>query len=271
MNLKKLVHALVAQFPITLDVNHNLNVILSIVEQAQEDTLIVLPEGALSGYDEDARFVQNIDLPLLNDSNQRLRRVVERQNVHLVFGSCLYEDGKWFNAGIYYSPRKEFIYRKVNLATNERRCFTAGDSLSSVETRINGQPIKLGIQLCREIRFPEQWQFLARQGAEVFVYLTNAVGDSTHAVGDSTHAQVWRSHLISRAAENQRFVLCANNAHPTQKCPSMIIAPSGEVAWEKLSAGVEVGRYTLDLSQVSNWYLDQSRRELLNITDNPNA
>lgn len=261
MNPKRLIHAIVAQFPVTLDIKHNLNVILSIVEQAKESSLILLPEGALSGYDEDARFLESIDLSLLTDSLQTLRRAVERQNVHLIFGSCLNENGKWFNAGIYYSPRKEFIYRKVNLATNERGCFTAGSNLSIIEILVNDQPVKLGIQLCREIRFPEQWQLLARQGAEVFCYLTNAVGYSSQA-------QVWRSHLISRAAENQRFVLCANNAHPAQKCPSMIIAPSGEVVWEKLSANVEIGRYTLDLSQVSNWYLDQSRRDLLNLASN---
>lgn len=257
MNPKRHIHALVAQFPITLDIKHNLNVILSIVEQAKENTLIVLPEGALSGYDEDAQFLRNIDLSLLTDSLQTLRRVVERQNVHLVFGSCLFEDGKWFNAGLYYSPQHELIYRKVNLATSERGCFAAGSNLSITETHIDDQPVKLGIQLCREIRFPEQWQFLARRGAEIFCYLTNAVGDSAQA-------QVWRSHLVSRAAENQRFVLCANNAHSAQKCPSMIITPSGEVIWERLSADIEIGQHILDLSQVSNWYLDQSRHDLLN-------
>ena len=253
----RLINAIVAQFSVTFDIKHNLNVILSTIEQAKEDSLIVLPEGALSGYDEDARFLQSIDPSLLEDALQTLRRVVERKNVNLIFGSCLFENGNWFNAGIHFAPRHEFIYRKVNLATNERGCFTAGSNLSIIKTRINNQPVKLGIQLCREIRFPEQWQFLARQGAEVFCYLTNAVGDSSQA-------QVWRSHLVSRAAENQRFVLCVNNAHSAQKCPSMIIAPSGVVIWERLSADVEIGQHILDLSQVSNWYLDQSRRDLLN-------
>ncbi len=54
----RLVNAVVAQFPITLDIKHNLNVILSIVEQVKENTLIVIPEGALSGYDEDAQFCE---------------------------------------------------------------------------------------------------------------------------------------------------------------------------------------------------------------------
>jgi len=108
--------------------------------------------------------------------------------------------------------------------------------------------------LC-EIRFPEQWRYLARAGAEVFVYLTNAVG---HA----PMAPVWRSHLSSRAAENQRFVLGTNNAHPKQNCPSMIVAPGGQVLGEALSPAPESKHCELDLSQVSDWYISQMRDDV---------
>ncbi|MGL5076546.1 MAG: carbon-nitrogen hydrolase family protein, partial [Waterburya sp.] len=215
--MNQIVSTLVAQFPVTLDIQHNLDVILSIISQAEPDTLVILPEGALSGYADDTKFLGKINQQLLAIALQKLQKTVVQSDIHLIFGSCLLENGEWYNAGIYYGRRqKQFIYRKVNLATSERTRFTAGSRLSLVEIDINGRSIKLGIQLCREIRFPEQWQYLARKGAEVFVYLTNAVGDATQTA-------IWRSHLISRAAENQRFVLCANNAHTAQKCPSMIV------------------------------------------------
>ncbi|HYF63264.1 MAG TPA: nitrilase-related carbon-nitrogen hydrolase [Herpetosiphonaceae bacterium] len=105
------------------------------------------------------------------------------------------------------------------------------------------------------MRFPEQWQLLARGGAQIFAYLTNAVGDAAQA-------PVWRSHLVSRAAENQRFVLAANAAHPAQKCPSMIVTPGGSVVWETLSPAGASGQATLDLDAVADWYLSQSRRDL---------
>ncbi|MFD3156762.1 hypothetical protein ACFIJ5_07880 [Haloimpatiens sp. FM7330] len=53
---------LVGQFPIKCDINENLKNILSILEQSEEDDLVVLPEGALSGYSEDISFLENIDL-----------------------------------------------------------------------------------------------------------------------------------------------------------------------------------------------------------------
>ncbi len=252
-----LINTLVAQFPITLDIRQNLDVILSFIIQAKPETLIILPEGALSGYTEDPAFLGCIDLPLLEASLQRLCEGVIRQSVHLILGSCLFEGGCWYNTGLYLSPRREmFVYRKINLATHERGAFTPGDALPVLETEIGGRKTMIGIQLCREIRFPEQWQHLARAGAEIFTYLTNAVGNAADA-------PVWRSHLISRAAENQRFVLAANVSHPAQKCPSMIVTPGGGVIWETLSPALETGHAALDLSQVSNWYLSQARLDVM--------
>ncbi len=99
-------------------------------------------------------------------------------------------------------------------------------------------------------------------GAELFLCLTNAIGDDSQT-------PIWRSHLISRAAsraaENQRFVFSANNAKKKQKCPTMIIAPGGEVMCEILSEFTEKKRYSVDLSDISNWYLDQSREDIVRI------
>lgn len=250
------ISAHVAQFPITLDIKENLGAIMSTLARAEQDDLFILPEGALSGYAEDPAFLHSTNTTLLADSMQALEAEVARRQVHLIFGSCVYEAGRWYNAGLYYGPGKEmFVYRKVNLATSERGHFAAGSQLPVIELVLHERPVKVGIQLCREIRFPEQWRYLARAGAEIFAYLTNAVGDETQV-------PVWRSHLISRAAENQRFVLCANNAHPEQKCPSMIVTPGGKVLWEVLSPTPESARCELDLSEVSDWYISQSRDDI---------
>ncbi len=256
----------VIQFPITFDIRRNCEVILSAAAAAQAQTLVVLPEGALSGYADDLSFLAEIDPALLRRCLGRIRAAVARQGIHLIFGSCWPERRRWYNAAFYAGPQGErFIYRKINLATHERGTFTAGDELPVLRTVIAGRETKIGVQLCREIRFPEQWQSLARAGAEVFAYLTNAVGEPQHAAASEEEAIVWRSHLVSRAAENQRFVLCANTAHPAQKCPSLIVNPRGRVLWEALSAEYAVGSADLNLAQVSDWYLSQSRRDVVGV------
>ena len=72
------------------------------------------------------------------------------------------ENGKWYNAGIYYGANGDnHIYRKINLATNERGYFTQGSELPVFEVKLQDVRVKFAIQLCREIRFPEQWKYLA--------------------------------------------------------------------------------------------------------------
>ena len=100
--------------------------------------------------------------------------------------------------------------------------------------------------------------WLARRGAQIILHLDNAVG---HA----WNLPVWRSHLVSRAAETQRFVLSANNAAPEQNSPTIAIAPDGRVLGEIVSDRLEVMRVELDLSLVSNGNLDQCRTDLVTI------
>jgi omega-amidase len=133
-----------------------------------------------------------------------------------------------------------------------------GDELRTLEVRRDRDLLRVGVQICRELVFAEQWQYLAGAGAQAFVYLT-------YAVNPAQPAGVWRSHLISRAAANQRFVIAANVADPRQHCPSMIIAPSGSVLAELPAGPAAMLRATIDTSDVSSWYLDQRRTDVLDL------
>jgi predicted amidohydrolase len=168
-------------------------------------------------------------------------------------GSLLPAGDSWCNAGIYLSPTGgRQIYRKINLAMNERGPLLPGDELPVLDAG----GLAVGVQLCREIRFPEQWQSLAERGAQLFVYLTNAANRREPA-------GVWRSHLISRAAENQRFLAAANIAHPDQHCPTMLVSPRGEVLAELPPGRPGLLRHPIDPSTTASWYLDQRRQDVL--------
>lgn len=78
-------------------------------------------------------------------------------------------------------------------------------------------------------------------------------------------AGVWRSHLISHAAANQRFLVAANIADPRQHCPSMIISPRGEVLGELPPAKPGILRATIDTDDTSDWYLAQRRTDVVRL------
>ena len=265
--------SIVAQFQIVADIDANLQKMLGVMADAPVDSVVVFPEGVLSGYEPTREFLEQIDLAALAAAMQVLQDTAIARKLHLFFGSLLLEGDEWVNAGIYMAYNApQFVYRKVNLATRERGICKAGDCLPLVDMKFESFTARAGIQLCREIRFPEQWQYLARAGAEFFVYMTNAIG-AGYAL------PVWRSHLVSRAAENQRWLLAANNAAVEQQVHTMVIDPRGVVSAEtspltstSLADAVSTLHTTIDLSRNSNWYLDQARQDVVAVLktgDNP--
>jgi predicted amidohydrolase len=249
--------AAIVQFPVRMDAAANFSSLASALGRLDAGALVVAPEGALSGYLPKPGFVADIDQDLTRRLIDDTRALVVNRGLHLVVGACVFVDGVWRNASFYMGPKGELHrYDKINLAQSERSDFTPGDRLPVFEVEYEGAPLRLGVQMCREIRYPEQWRALAAQGAQVIAYVNNAVGSA------DGH-EVWRSHVISRAAEVQRFVLAANNAAPDQLCPSMIVAPSGKVLGQVEIGAEAVAMASLSLSEVSNWVLDQAREDVV--------
>jgi predicted amidohydrolase len=247
----------VVQTPVTWDISQNLATITSWVTGARAGEIVVLPEACLSGYDDRLSGLDDLDPGILARAVDRLAGLAADQGIHLFCGSLVLEDGAWWNAALYLSPDgTRWTYRKVNLATHERGRLAAGNELPVLQLRLDGGPLTVGVQLCREIVFPEQWRYLAEAGAQAFIYLTNAVNAAVPA-------GVWSSHLISHAAVNQRFVIACNVADPGQHCPSMIVSPRGEVLGDLPASEAAVLRTVIDTEDVSGWYLSQRRMDVL--------
>ncbi|HEY3502522.1 MAG TPA: carbon-nitrogen hydrolase family protein [Actinocatenispora sp.] len=250
---------LIAQVPVVWDVAANLATVRDVLAEARRGDVVVLPEGMLSGYGEDLSPAE-IDPAEVADAVGRVARSAEQKQVHVFCGSLLPTDDGWCNAGLFLPARGGHrVYRKINLAMNERGRLRPGDHLPTVDIPHADGNVTAGVQICREIRFPEQWQYLAESGAQLFVYLT-------HAANTRETPGVWRSHLISRAAENQRFLASANVAHPDQHCPTMVVSPRGEVLGELPAGRTDLLRHTLDLAETADWYLGQRRRDVLSVT-----
>lgn len=251
------VTAIVAQYPISFSIQSNLDTILGVLEHAHAGDLVVFPEGAVSGYSDDLSFLARVDQRQLKAALDLLQNEACMRKINVWAGACVLEDGKWYSAGLGFTANQEaLVYRKVNLATHERGTFTAGGSLPVFNLNTSDGDLAVGVQLCRELRFPEQWGWLARRGAQIVLHLNNAKRDVRQL-------PVWRSHLVSRAAETQRFVISANVAAAKQMCPTIVIGPDGQVLAEVVSGDLAVLKVELDLSLVSNWYLDQCRTDLV--------
>ena len=253
------IQAVIAQFPVSQNISENLAAVQAALEQARTGDLVLFPEGGLSGYSAEPGFFDQLDEAALHNALEQLRLVAQQRAIHLWVGAYQKQQGSWYNAAWGFTPDgKTHCYRKINLATAERQRATAGQDLPVFRLKFPQGEAVIGVQICRELRYPEQWGWLARQGAQVILHLNNAVGSDAEQ-------PVWRSHLVSRAAETQRFVLSANNAAALQKCPSIAIAPDGQALGEVISAKPAILRVALDLEQVSDWYLSQCRSDVVKV------
>lgn len=252
-----LINAIVTQFPVSLSIRENLDAVLAVVEHTEPGDLALFPEGSLSGYATDLSFLDKIDHRQLYTALDFLQGKARERKINLWVGACVLENGNWYNTAFGFTPDgKRHIYRKINLANHERGKFSTGSELPVFQLQTPAGEFSVGVQICREIRYPEQWGWLARQGAQIILHLNNAIDYDQYQ-------PVWKSHLVSRAAETQRFVLSANNAAQKQISPTIAIAPSGEVLAEIVSSQNESARIRLDLSMVSNLNLDQCRTDVV--------
>jgi predicted amidohydrolase len=251
--------AVLAQFPVGFSVQRNLESIDSVLQQTRAGDLVLFPEGCVSGYSTDTTFLQHVPVGEVMAGLHAIQEEAVRRKISVWAGACVYHQGQWFNAAYGFSPNgKTQIYYKINLANHERGVFTAGDRLPVFEWMTSDGIVPIGVQICRELRYPEQWGWLARCGAQMILHLNNAIGDESFQ-------PVWKSHLISRAAETQRFILSTNNAAAQQISPTLAVEPSGRVLGEIVSAELRTLRVDLDLSKSSHLYLDQCRTDVVEI------
>ena len=247
------------QVPVVWDIRKNLVTLESVLDRASPQDLVVLPEGMISGYDDELSGLNSLQPEEVAAAIVDISRLAQKRSLHVLCGTLIFESTSWSNAVIYFSPEGErHIYRKVNLATHERLSLVAGSQLSIFDLKIDGSNTAVSPQVCRELRFPDQWHYPARGGAQLFAYLACAANS-----GESR--DVWRSALITRAAETQRFVVAVNVARRDGNSPTMVVSPRGEVIEEVVGSKEKIIRVEIDVSQISNWYISQQRSDVIEI------
>jgi predicted amidohydrolase len=242
------------QAEVSNDVDRNLGTMISNLEDSNPEEWVIFPEGMLSGYDpENPDFLNKIDFDKIQSSIEILKKLVQGKRCKCLFGTAYRIEDQWFNSVIILSPDREALfYHKNNLAYWDRVHFTQGSELSTFQI----DRITFGIQMCREIVFPEQWKVLKHKGAQIIFHINNVI-----EVKDS----VWSHLLISRAFENQCFVCSVNNCAFPQTLPSYQISPLGEVIYKSKVQTHDMSPCEIDLKNVTTNYLIQERTDLAKI------
>ena len=168
--------------------------------------------------------------------------------IHLLAGSMIEAAGdRRFNTSCVYAPDGARIaeYRKVHLfdVSVPGAEFSESATVSPGDRAVvaSAPPLTLGLAICYDLRFPEEFRAQVRHGATAIALPS--------AFTARTGRDHWEPLLRARGIENQCFVIAPDqcgvpSAGPAWHGHSVIIDPWGEVLAD---AGVEVGHVVADL------------------------
>jgi predicted amidohydrolase len=236
------------------DVAENVRVAAELVEAAADQgaRLVALPETwAYKGRR--AGILASAEAPD-GPSNRALISVAARRGVWLLAGS-VYEPapgGLVANTSALFDPSGTLhaVYRKLHLfdATTATASYRESDEVTPGAEIVtadigaeDGTPVRLGLSICYDLRFPALYSSLALRGARVLCVPS--------AFTTSTGAAHWEVLLRARAIENGCFVVAPDQVGehlPGRDCfgHSMIVDPWGTVL---ARADDEVGICVADL------------------------
>jgi predicted amidohydrolase len=234
----------IAQRQVSDNLGANLAGMLAVLDAAQPQEWVVFPEGMLSGYaPEQADFTQRLDTAMIESGIQEIQAKVKLQQCYCLFGSVTFAAGYWHNSVLLLGPDGTLqTHHKIELSALDQKHFTPGNRVTTYE--VGG--VRLGIQACRELLFPQTWGALKSAGAQIIFHINNAV---------QPHDFIWEHVLIARAVEYGIFVCSVNNGAPPQALASYLISPAGRVVLrtecqrdQTLTAEINLNEAIADLS-----------------------
>lgn len=168
------------QYDVAHDAEKNLNRLKFYLQQ-QKCEIVILPELSMCGYlfeNRSALFSCAETIPS-GRSTQAMLAISRQHSCTIIFGLAEKEEEKVFNTAVIVS-KGEYIgkYRKIHLSDFEKKYFDRGQKNSVFE--VNG--VKIGVQICFDLWFPEVSREQLRMGADILCVLANFGGGTTYHI-----------------------------------------------------------------------------------------
>lgn len=223
----------VAQISATTDPLANLDLVEdNVVRAAAEGAdLVVFPEATMCSF---ARPAAEIAEPFDGPWAESVRGIAARHGVSVAVGMFTTADSGRVRNTLLVAGPTEARYDKIHLydalGYRESRTIAPGEELATVE--IAG--VTVGLAICYDIRFPAQFQSLAREGASV-ILVSAAWAPGPHKIHQ------WRSLATARGMDSTAFVVAVDQsasgdpevrALPTGVGHSIVVDPTGKVLLE---------------------------------------
>lgn len=222
-----------AQFEVTRDIRRNLAHILDLSRKAKKRSarLVLFPECALSGYPgANMPDLSAVDPGVIRHGLKRISDQARAMGIYIACGTARPGAGgpAWRNSILVFNPegKRVLAYDKTALTDSDKKHFRPGrtDPVFTVDG------VRVGCQICFDIRFPEGYRRLFRKNVHVVLH-------SYYQAGMKGFWKYRRDIITAfqrvRAGENGVYVVSSNtmgrNKGRDQWIPTMMVNPLGKV------------------------------------------
>lgn len=239
-----------AQLLATTDPAKNLAMVAEMTTQAarQEAELVVFPEATMCSF---ARPRAEAAEPFDGPWASRVREIAATAGVTVVVGMFTTTSSPQVYNTLLVTGGAQARYDKLHLfdalGFAESRQIQAGDKTELFD--LAGH--RFGLATCYDVRFPNQFTYLATQGADA-ILLPSSWADGTQKLHQ------WRTLVTARAMDATAYVIAVDQARPATdpdgRTPtgighSLAVGPTGTVLIE-LGSEPELAVIDLDLDSV---------------------
>ncbi len=225
---KGIVKIATCQFAVGASVRRNARQIHNFLRKAKKARadIVHFPECALSGYvGTDFPNFDGFNWELLKEETVKIMSVGKKLGFWIVLGSThpLTQPNKPHNSLYLISPKGKIVdrYDKRFCTPGDLKRYTPGNHF--VNFTLNG--IKCSLLICFDLRFPELYRSLCKQGVEcIFQSFYNA-----RQKAPSEHTFIMRQTMQCRAATNYFWISMANPSGYYSPYPSCFIRPDGKI------------------------------------------
>jgi len=236
------------QFAVSSSIKRNARCIASFLPKAKKARAQVVhfSECALSGYvGTDFPTFEGYDWDLLRQETLRVMALAGEFGLWVALGSThrLTEPNKPHNSLYLIDPKGNIVdrYDKRFGMPGDLRRLTPGNRF--VTFTLNG--VKCGLLICFDLRFPELYRELYKQGVQcLFQSFYNA-----RQSGPSVHTHIMRQTMQCRAASNHLWVSMANSSGHYAPYPSCVIQPDGMIISQARSNRADMIVNTIDVNK----------------------
>lgn len=235
------------QYDVSKNIDANIAKVENLLLQRDAD-LFILPELCDCGYLNSKENLMQITPPIeSNKMVEFLKKISTAKNGSFVAGVAEKDGGDIYNSAVVISNGAiAGVYRKIHLSDYEKTVFSAGKN-NSVFTI---GKVKIGVQICFDLWFPEMSRAQIRQGADILCVLANFGGKTTYDIAKT------------RATENLTpLILC--NRVGTENSPVMEAYFLGRsTIIDKTGALLEEGKDDIEVCTIEEIDI---KRELSNV------